>query len=51
MIRERIHLMPFLDVTKGKSDGGYAVSDFRKVREDLPWKICPASRKNAMKRA
>ena len=30
-----IHLMPFLDVTKGKSDGGYAVSDFRKVREDL----------------
>ena len=30
-----IHLMPFLDVTKGKSDGGYAVKDFRKVREDL----------------
>lgn len=30
-----IHLMPFLDVTRGKSDGGYAVSDFRKVREDL----------------
>ncbi len=30
-----IHLMPFLDVTEGKSDGGYAVSDFRKVRPDL----------------
>ena len=26
-----IHLMPFLETTKGKSDGGYAVSDFRKV--------------------
>lgn len=30
-----IHLMPFLDVTEGKSDGGYAVKDFSKVREDL----------------
>ncbi|MDO4976497.1 MAG: alpha-amylase family protein [Eubacteriales bacterium] len=30
-----IHLMPFLDTPKGRSDGGYAVSDFRKVREDL----------------
>ncbi|MBO6133490.1 MAG: alpha-amylase family protein, partial [Lachnospiraceae bacterium] len=30
-----IHLMPFLDTTMGKSDGGYAVKDFRKVREDL----------------
>ena len=30
-----IHLMPFLDTTKGKSDGGYAVSDFRKVQENL----------------
>ena len=30
-----LHLMPFLDVTRGKSDGGYAVSDFRKVRPDL----------------
>lgn len=30
-----VHLMPFLDVAKGKSDGGYAVADFRKVREDL----------------
>jgi amylosucrase len=30
-----IHLMPFLDTTPGRSDGGYAVSDFRKVREDL----------------
>ena len=25
-----VHLMPFLDVTEGKSDGGYAVKDFRK---------------------
>lgn len=30
-----IHLMPFLDTPKGQSDGGYAVADFRKVREDL----------------
>ena len=30
-----VHLMPFLDVTPGKSDGGYAVKDFRKVRPDL----------------
>lgn len=30
-----LHLMPFLDTPKGKSDGGYAVSDFRKVRPDL----------------
>lgn len=30
-----VHLMPFLDVTRGKSDGGYAVSDFRTVRKDL----------------
>ena len=30
-----IHLMPFLDTTKGRSDGGYAVSDFRKVQENL----------------
>ncbi len=30
-----IHLMPFLDTVKGKSDGGYAVADFRKVRPDL----------------
>lgn len=30
-----IHLMPFLDTPKGKSDGGYAVADFRKVRPDL----------------
>ena len=27
--------MPLLDSPKGKSDGGYAVSDFRKVRPDL----------------
>ncbi len=30
-----LHLMPFLDTVPGKSDGGYAVKDFRKVREDL----------------
>ncbi len=30
-----IHLMPLLDTPKTKNDGGYAVSDFRKVREDL----------------
>ena len=30
-----LHLMPLLDSPKGKSDGGYAVSDFRSVRPDL----------------
>ncbi len=30
-----IHLMPFLDSPEGRSDGGYAVADFRKVRPDL----------------
>lgn len=30
-----IHLMPFLDSPEGRSDGGYAVADFRKVRSDL----------------
>lgn len=30
-----IHLMPFLDTPEGRSDGGYAVADFRKVRPDL----------------
>lgn len=30
-----LHLMPFLDTPKGKSDGGYAVADFRKVRPNL----------------
>lgn len=32
-----IHLMPFLDTPddRSRSDGGYAVSDFRKVRRDL----------------
>ena len=30
-----LHLMPLLDTVKGKSDGGYAVADFRKVRPDL----------------
>lgn len=30
-----IHLMPFLESPDGRSDGGYAVSDFRKVQERL----------------
>ena len=30
-----IHLMPFLETTEGRSDGGYAVSDFKKVQEKL----------------
>ena len=30
-----IHLMPFLDTVPGRSDGGYAVKDFRKVQEKL----------------
>lgn len=30
-----IHLMPFLDTPKDRSDGGYAVADFRKVQPEL----------------
>ena len=30
-----LHLMPFLDTPKGRSDGGYAVSDFTKVEPSL----------------
>ena len=30
-----IHLMPFLDTVPERSDGGYAVKDFRKVQPDL----------------
>ncbi len=30
-----IHLMPFLETPKGRSDGGDAVSDFRKGQENL----------------
>lgn len=30
-----VHLMPLLDTPEGKSDGGYAVSDFTTVRKDL----------------
>ena len=30
-----IHLMPFLDSPKGRSNGGYAVADFRKVKPEL----------------
>ena len=34
-----LHLMPLLESPKGRSDGGYAVSDFRK----LVMTICPFS--------
>ena len=30
-----LHLMPFLDTVPERSDGGYAVADFRAVRPDL----------------
>ena len=30
-----VHLMPLLESPKGRSDGGYAVSDFRKVDPEL----------------
>lgn len=30
-----IHLMPFLETPEGRSDGGYAVSDFRRVQKRL----------------
>ena len=30
-----IHLMPFLESPKGRSDGGYAVADFRRVQPEL----------------
>lgn len=30
-----IHLMPLLESPKGRSDGGYAVADFRKVQPEL----------------
>lgn len=30
-----VHLMPLLETPKGRSDGGYAVSDFRKVQPEL----------------
>ena len=30
-----LHLMPFLESPEGRSDGGYAVSDFRKVQPAL----------------
>ena len=30
-----LHLMPLLDTVTGRSDGGYAVRDFRAVRPDL----------------
>ena len=30
-----LHLMPLLESPKGRSDGGYAVADFRKVQQEL----------------
>ena len=30
-----LHLMPLLQTVKGRSDGGYAVADFRKVQPEL----------------
>lgn len=30
-----LHLMPLLETPEGRSDGGYAVADFRKVQEKL----------------
>ncbi|MES2636477.1 MAG: alpha-amylase family protein [Pseudomonadota bacterium] len=30
-----LHIMPILDCPKGKSDGGYAVRDFRKINADV----------------
>lgn len=30
-----LHIMPILDCPKGKSDGGYAIRDFRKINEDI----------------
>ena len=30
-----LHLMPLLVSPKGRSDGGYAVADFRKVQPEL----------------
>ncbi len=30
-----VHLMPLLQTVKGRSDGGYAVADFRKVQPEL----------------
>ena len=30
-----VHLMPLLETPKGRSDGGYAVADFRKVQPEL----------------
>ena len=30
-----LHLMPLLETPKDRSDGGYAVSDFRRVQPEL----------------
>ena len=43
-----LHLMPFLDTPKGKSDGGYAVADFRKAESTT---MLTASRSATLRRA
>ena len=47
-----LHLMPFLDTPEGRSDGGYAVADFRKVRPDLGTmkRSCRTDRKSVMRK-
>ncbi len=46
-----LHLMPLLDTPKGRSDGGYAVSDFRSVRPDLGTMADLETLANACRRA
>lgn len=40
-----LHLMPLLESPKGRSDGGYAVSNFRRVQPELgtwrTWSLWP----------
>ena len=45
-----LHLMPFLDTPsdRSRSDGGYAVSDFRRVRPELArWTTSPTLPRSA----
>ena len=46
-----LHLMPLLDSPKGRSDGGYAVSDFRRVQPQLGAMEDLESLANACRRA
>ncbi|MBO4378973.1 MAG: alpha-amylase family protein, partial [Clostridia bacterium] len=48
-----LHLMPLLESPKGRSDGGYAVSDFRKVQPELGtmddlWKLAEECHKRGI---